>query len=84
MFAINKIYKDIKKKNPLLYKFLKENKALKKFAINFGCHNKYIGEDVFTAFIWRYTYEGNGYWANLNSKFILFKQKTLEKSKLEY
>lgn len=84
MFAINKIYKDIKKKNPLLYRFLKENKALKKFAINFGCSNEYKGENINNAFTWRLSFEGHYYWSDLNSRYILRKQKTLEKSKLEY
>ena len=84
MFAINKIYKDIKKKNPFLYKFLKENKALKKFAINFGCSNEYGGELIDSAFTWRTSFEGVVYWYELNNRLILKKQKTIENSKSEY
>ena len=84
MFAINKIYKDIKKKNPFLYRFLKENKALKKFAINFGCSHEYRGESIGSAFTWTTSFEGGFYWLDLNNKFILKKIETIEKSKLEY
>lgn len=84
MFAINKIYKDIEKKNPLLYRFLKENKALKKFVINFGCSNKYKGESISNAFTWRTSFEGISYWRDLSTKFIIKKQEIIEKSKSEY
>lgn len=84
MFAINKIYKSIKKKNPFLYRFLKENKALKKFAINFGCSNEYNRESIGNAFTWRTSFEGISYWRDLNTKFILKKLETIEKSKSEY
>lgn len=84
MFAINKIYKDIKKKNPLLYRFLKENKALKKFAINFGCSNEYKGESIGNAFTWRTSFEGDRYWSKLHNRYCLKKQEIIEKSKSEY
>lgn len=84
MFAINKIYKGIKKKNPFLYRFLKENKALKKFAINFGCSNEYKGESIGNAFTWRTSFEGIVYWRELNTRFILKKLEIIEKSKSEY
>lgn len=88
MFAINKIYKDIKKKNPLLYKFLKENKALKKFAINFRhsfrYYKKYEGESIENAFNWGRSFEGFYYWEMLSGRFFLKKREIIEKSKLEY
>ena len=84
MFAINKIYKSIKKKNPFLYRFLKENKALKKFAVNFGCSNEYNGESIGNAFTWRISFEGDSYWSKLYDRYIFKKQELIKKSKSEY
>lgn len=78
MFAINNIYKGLKTKNPKLYLFLKRNKALQKFTINYyrdrGKHYNRCYE-IMESFTWNYTPEGDIFWNNLHNKYYAFKRK---------
>lgn len=64
-------YKYLKKKNPVFYLFLKENKVLKRFGHN--CGWKFIDDSISGAFLWVKTKEGSAFWSNLSDKYNRFK-----------
>ena len=68
---ISNYYNSFKKKYPILYMFLKENKALKKFAINCR-YNISLSDTISGAFQWDTTKEGFIYWHNLYTKYNRF------------
>ena len=76
VLAIARFYRAFRKKKPMLYMFLKEHKALKKFSINCRFNIRYcssIGE----AFLWCNTKEGQHYWAQLSIKYALYEAALL-------
>lgn len=74
---ISNYYNSFKKKYPILYMFLKENKALKKFAIN--CKYR-IGRttSIGGSFLWDRTNEGWEYWSSLAFDYEQFEEKLLK------
>ncbi len=73
-YSIEKIvtfYKYLKKKNPVFYLFLKENKALKRFGHN--CRWKFTDDSIGGAFLWDATKERSIFWGNLADKYDKFK-----------
>lgn len=67
IIKIATFYRKFKKKSPILYMFLKEHKALKKFSINLR-YSSYP-RSIIEAFSWDRTKEGVMYWSNLEIKY---------------
>ena len=76
IYKIATYYRRLKQKRPILYKFLKENKALKAFAKNCG----YGGypRSIMSAFTWDKTKEGIDFWSKLSLEFGKYKDKLLK------
>ena len=76
VLAIARFYREFKKKRPILYMFLKEHKALKKFSIN--CKFDIIDcNSIGGAFVWSHTKEGQHYWEQLCIKYDLYEADLL-------
>lgn len=76
ILAIARFYKEFRKRRPILYTFLKENKALKKFAINCKFNNRTCNT-IGGAFIWASTKEGQYYWEQLSIEYDLYEKELL-------
>lgn len=61
----------------MLYMFLKEHKALRKFSINCRYNIKFT-DSIGGAFQWDRTKEGSAYWYNLVTEYALFKINLLK------
>lgn len=76
VLAIARFYREFRKKRPILYMFLKEHKALKKFSIN--CKfNIRSSSSIGGAFLWCNTKEGQHYWEQLCIKYDLYEEELL-------
>lgn len=76
IITIAKFYRKFRKRRPILYTFLKEHKALKKFAINCKFNNRDCNT-IGGAFIWSTTKEGQRYWEQLSTEYDLYEKELL-------
>jgi len=77
IIRIARFYKSFKKRNPMLYMFLKEHKVLRKFSINCRYNIEFV-DSIGGAFRWDKTKEGYIYWSNLTSEYASFKINLLK------
>lgn len=73
IIKIATFYRNFKKRRPILYLFLKEHKALKKFSINLR-YSAYP-PSIMSAFPWNITKEGFMYWYNLSDKYNKYERE---------
>lgn len=76
VLAIARFYRVFRKRRPILYMFLKEHKALKKFSINCKFNIRRCST-IGGAFLWCNTKEGQRYWEQLATKYDLYEEELL-------